>query len=82
MPSVNDQRVRFLDAGQFEQLLISCPSWLKSIIWLKNAGGTEENKIHTSCSQDLCIGDKFGSLEVVAFENAKQGLVQLGDQVE
>lgn len=40
-----------------------------SIIWLENTGGTEINKIHTSCSQPLAVGDVFGSLMLAAINN-------------
>lgn len=42
-----------------------------SFIELTNAGGIEKNKIHTSCSQPLRVGDVFGSLTLVAFNNQR-----------
>jgi len=42
----------------------------------------QEVVFHTSCSQPLVPGDQFGSVEVVGFENADQGQVQLGVEVE
>ncbi len=42
----------------------------------------QEVTFHTSCSQDLRIGDKFGGLEVVRFVNNDQGVVQNGGEVE
>jgi uncharacterized repeat protein (TIGR01451 family) len=42
----------------------------------------QEIVFHTSCSQHLSLGDQFGSVEVVGFENADQGQVQLGVEVE
>jgi protocatechuate 3,4-dioxygenase beta subunit len=44
-----------------------------SYFYLTNAGGTEENKIHTSCSQPLAVGDVFGSLTLVAFDGQRAG---------
>ena len=37
-----------------------------SVITLTNAGGTETDGIHTSCSQPLVVGDVFFSLTLVA----------------
>ena len=42
----------------------------------------QELVFHTSCSQPLAPGDQFGSVKVVGFENADQGQVQLGAEVE
>ena len=42
----------------------------------------QELVFHTSCSQPLAPGDQFGSVKVVGFENADQGQVQLGVEVE
>ena len=36
-------------------------------------GDKELNKIHTSCSQALAVGDKFGSLTLVGFNGATGG---------
>jgi serine-aspartate repeat-containing protein C/D/E len=44
-----------------------------SRIEISNAGGTESNRIHLSCSQDLAVGDVFGSLELVGFNGASGG---------
>jgi hypothetical protein len=38
--------------------------------------------LHTSCSQPLAIGDYYGAMEVVAFENSEQGEVQVGAEVQ
>jgi hypothetical protein len=38
--------------------------------------------LHTSCSQPLAIGDHYGAMEVVAFENSEQGEVQVGAEVQ
>lgn len=48
----------------------------------KNNVLLQEFVFHTSCSQPLAPGDQFGSIEVVGFENAEQGLVQIGVEVE
>jgi hypothetical protein len=48
----------------------------QSVFTLTNAGGTETESIHTSCSQVLAVGNVFGSLTLVAF-NGQQG----GNQV-
>jgi hypothetical protein len=37
-----------------------------TVITLSNAGGTENDGIHTSCSQPLAVGDVFFSLTLVA----------------
>jgi len=42
----------------------------------------EDITLHTSCSQDLRIGDRFGAIEVVGFVNAEQGTVQSGAEVK
>lgn len=48
------------------------------------SGGTlvQDLSFHTSCSQPLALGDKFGSLEVTSFQNPEQGLVQAGAEVK
>ncbi len=43
--------------------------WIK----LKNAGGTEQNDIHVSCSQPLRVGDVYGSLTLVAMDGRRGG---------
>lgn len=45
MPKVNDQRVRFLEPGQFEQLLFRCPDWLKPIAVLARYTGMRRGNI-------------------------------------
>jgi hypothetical protein len=42
----------------------------------------EDVRLHTSCSQPLLTGDRYGSLEVVGYENATQGKVQSGAEVK
>jgi hypothetical protein len=50
---------------------------------LDGGGGLLQDIIlHTSCSQDLRIGDRFGAIEVVGFVNADQGSVQSGAEVK
>lgn len=44
-----------------------------SRINITNAGGTESNGFHTSCSVPLEVGDKFGSLELVGFNDVTAG---------
>lgn len=68
MPSVNDQRVRFLESGQFEQLLFTCPDWLKSIIVLARYTGMRRgNILNLTWSQvDLQQG-------VINLEHTKNG---------
>jgi hypothetical protein len=39
MPSVNNQRVRFLKEGQFEKILGCCPPWLKPIVTIARYTG-------------------------------------------
>ena len=50
---------------------------------LDGSGGLLQNiTLHTSCSQDLRTGDRFGAMEVVGFVNAEQGSVQSGAEVK
>ncbi|MDH3315843.1 MAG: hypothetical protein OER43_08775 [Gammaproteobacteria bacterium] len=42
-------------------------------IELSNGGGTEFNRIHTSCSQPLAAGDVFGSLTLVGINGVGVG---------
>ncbi len=37
---------------------------------------------HTSCSQNLFIGDKYGNLEVVSFTNSEQGFVTANNEID
>jgi hypothetical protein len=39
-------------------------------------------EFHTSCSQDLALGDKFGAVEIVGFTNNDQGIVSMGAEVQ
>ena len=41
----------------------------------------QEVRFHTSCSQDLRVGDVFGGVEVAGFVNSEQGVVQTGADV-
>ncbi len=45
----------------------------ESWFFLSNAGGTELNGFHTSCSQDLAVGDVFGSLTLVGINGQGGG---------
>jgi hypothetical protein len=45
-------------------------------------GLVQRVRFHTSCSQDLRTGDRFGGLEVWSFENEDQGLVSFGAEVK
>ena len=45
MPSVNNQRVRFLKEGQFEKILGCCPEWLKPIATLARFTGMRRGNI-------------------------------------
>jgi integrase len=45
MPTVNDQRVRFLEPGQFDQLLFKCPDWLKPMVMLARFTGLRRGNI-------------------------------------
>ena len=38
----------------------------------------QEIKFHSSCSGSFKLGDRFGSLELVGFENSEQGKMMLG----
>jgi hypothetical protein len=44
-----------------------------SLFVLSQNGASEENRIHTSCSQNLDVGDVFGSLTLVAFNGDTGG---------
>jgi hypothetical protein len=39
-------------------------------------------RFHSSCSQNLFIGDRYGDLEVVSFTNSEQGFVTANNEVE
>ena len=39
-----------------------------TVITLSNAGGTQENDVHTSCSADLAVNDEFGAITLFAFD--------------
>ena len=43
---------------------------------LSNAGGTQENEVHTSCSAPLAVGDEFGAITLVGI-NAQTGGVDV-----
>jgi len=45
VPTVNDHRVRFLEPGQFGQLLSNCPPWLKPIVMLTRFTGMRRGNI-------------------------------------
>lgn len=45
MPAVDDKRVRFLEPGQFEQLLFTCPDWLKPMVVLARYTGMRRGNI-------------------------------------
>ena len=45
MPSVNDQRVRFLEPGQLETLLAHCPAWLRPMVMLARYTGMRRGNI-------------------------------------
>lgn len=42
-------------------------------IYLTNAGGSEFNEIHTSCSQPLAVGNVFGSLTLAGMDGSGLG---------
>ncbi|MDX1696471.1 MAG: hypothetical protein R3208_22085 [Ketobacteraceae bacterium] len=52
---------------------ISIPRSDADEIMLQNEGGTEELRLHTSCSQPLLTGDVYGSLTLVALEDTGLG---------
>jgi hypothetical protein len=37
---------------------------------------------HTSCSQNLFIGDRYGNLEVISFTNGEQGTVESNNEID
>jgi hypothetical protein len=53
-----------------------------STFTLIGGGGRETNRIHTSCSQPLGVGDIFGSLTVVAINSTKGESASLGGDVQ
>jgi integrase len=68
MPSVNDQRVRFLERGQWEQLLNACPSWLRPIVILARFTGMRRgNALNLTWSQ-IDLQDR-----VIHLEHTKNG---------
>jgi uncharacterized repeat protein (TIGR01451 family) len=54
-----------------------------SYIQVTDGGGDKQlNKIHTSCSQTLAVGDQFGGLELVAINGEQAGrIVEYGYKV-
>ena len=48
-------------------------SGANTLISLSNAGGTENDSVHTSCSQPLVVGDVYYSLTLVAEDNIGAG---------
>ncbi len=55
----------------------------ETIIEIRDAGDTiiEELEVHTSCSKDLDLGDRFGSLELVSLTSTEDGEQNLGESV-
>ncbi len=51
-------------------------------IFNSSGARVQQVRIHTSCSQPLRVGDRFGSLEVVRFANPVQGVVTGGADVD
>ncbi|NND00237.1 MAG: hypothetical protein HKN85_08650 [Gammaproteobacteria bacterium] len=47
---------------------VTIPRNLAKVMTLSNAGGTESNSIHTSCSQPIAAGDIYGSLTLVQID--------------
>jgi hypothetical protein len=45
-------------------------------------GGTQDIKLHTSCSQPLNLGDVFGNFVVVGIDRKDEGFIGLGGEVE
>jgi hypothetical protein len=41
---------------------------------LSNAGGTQENDVHTSCSAPLAVGDEFGAITLVGINGQTGGV--------
>ena len=56
-----------------ETFTVSAGFQAQSLFTLTNAGGTETESIHTSCSQLLAVGNVFGSLTLVAFNGNEGG---------
>jgi integrase len=63
MTSVNDQRVRFLEHGQWEQLLMSCPSWLKPIVTLARYTGMRRGNIIRLTWRQVDLQNKLINLD-------------------
>ena len=68
MPSANNKRVRYLEPGQFEKILVSCPSWLRPIVKLARYTGMRRGNI---------IGLTWGQVDlqgrVINLEHTKNG---------
>jgi hypothetical protein len=45
-------------------------------------GGSQDIRIHTSCSQPLNLGDVFGNFVVVGMDRKDEGFIGLGGEVE
>jgi len=43
------------------------------VVVTASSGGTQEFSLHSSCSGDFKIGDKFGSFQLIGFVNDSQG---------
>jgi integrase len=63
MPAVKDQRVRFLEAGQFDRLLQQCPSWLKPIVTLARYTGMRRGNILNLTWSQLDLDTRVINLE-------------------
>lgn len=68
MPSVKDQRVRFFEPGQFEKLLVVCPSWLKPITILARYTGMRRSNILNLTWSQVDFQNR-----VINLENTKNG---------
>jgi hypothetical protein len=55
--------------GMIDQCLAAGPGLALEIAQGDGGGGTEVDDFHTSCSAPLEIGDKFGNLVLVAFDD-------------
>lgn len=63
LPRVNDQRVRFLEPGQFKKILQECPSWLKGIVTLAKLTGIRRGNILTLTWSQVDLKNRLISID-------------------
>ena len=55
----------------------------ETLIEIRDTAGNllQSIRLHTSCSQPLALGDRFGGMDLISFTNDEQGTVQNGAEV-